>query len=87
MFAKTPEQELKLDLFLPKAAEREKDAAAGKPPLVVFMHGGGWRNNSYKNCHVTWLTEYGFAVASVGYRLSDASSTIHRTSSSNFMPA
>ncbi|MCA9072953.1 MAG: alpha/beta hydrolase, partial [Planctomycetaceae bacterium] len=53
----------KLDLFLPDDVEN--------PPLVVFIHGGGWRNGSYKRCLTPWLTEYGFAVASIGYRLSD----------------
>jgi acetyl esterase/lipase len=62
-FATPNSHALRLDLFLPKDA---KD-----PPLVVFIHGGGWRNNSYKRCLIPWLTEHGFAVASVGYRLSD----------------
>lgn len=55
--------ELKLDLFLPRKVER--------PPLVVFIHGGGWRNNSYKKCLTPWLTDHGFAVASISYRLTD----------------
>lgn len=54
--------ELKLDLYLPKDVK--------KPPLVVFIHGGSWRANSYKKCATPWLTEYGFAVASISYRLS-----------------
>lgn len=62
-FATVDGHELKLDLFLPEGVER--------PPLVVFIHGGGWRNNSYKTCHTRWLTEYGFAVASISYRLTD----------------
>lgn len=56
-------KELKLDLYLPEGTEN--------PPLVVFIHGGGWRNNSYKKCLTPWLTEYGFAVASISYRLTD----------------
>lgn len=63
VFAKLDSGELRLDLYLPKDVE--------KPPLVVFIHGGGWRNNSYKKCLTPWLTEYGFAVASIGYRLTD----------------
>jgi acetyl esterase/lipase len=43
---------------------------AKKPPLVVFIHGGGWKAGSYKNCSTSWLTESGFAVASISYRLS-----------------
>ena len=57
VFAEVDDHELKLDLFLPEGVE--------DPPLVVFIHGGGWRNNSYKKCLTPWLTEYGFAVASV----------------------
>jgi acetyl esterase/lipase len=55
--------DLKLDLFLPDQVKN--------PPLVVFIHGGGWRNNSYKKCLTPWLTDYGFAVASISYRLVD----------------
>ena len=62
-FATVDGQELKLNLFLPEKTEN--------PPLVVFIHGGGWRNGSFKNCQVKWLTDYGCAVASIGYRLSD----------------
>lgn len=54
--------ELKLDLYLPKDVK--------KPPLVVFIHGGSWRANSYKKCLTPWLTDYGFAVASISYRFS-----------------
>lgn len=63
VFATVDSQQLKLDLYLPQDAKQ--------PPLVVFIHGGGWRNNSYKKCLTPWLTEHGFAVASIGYRLSD----------------
>ncbi|WP_231616132.1 alpha/beta hydrolase [Novipirellula artificiosorum] len=49
-------------MFLPEQSKN--------PPLVVFIHGGGWNKNSYRDCKITWLTEHGFAVASVGYRLS-----------------
>lgn len=63
VIAEVDSHPLKLDLFLPEATEN--------PPLVVFIHGGGWRNNSYKTCHTKWLTDYGFAVASISYRLTD----------------
>ncbi len=62
VFLATEDFELKLDFYFPEDVEN--------PPLVVFIHGGGWRNNSYKNCRTPWLTDYGFAVASIGYRLS-----------------
>jgi acetyl esterase/lipase len=63
VFATPDSHELRLDLYLPKDTKN--------PPLVVFIHGGGWRNGSYKQCRTCWLTDYGFAVASVSYRLSD----------------
>lgn len=63
MFAKVDGHELKLNLFLPEGVDN--------PPMVVFIHGGGWKNGSYKNCPVKWLAEDGIAVASIGYRLSD----------------
>lgn len=63
VFATVGEHELKLDLYLPDEVEN--------PPLVVFIHGGGWRNGSYKACRTAWLTDHGFAVASVSYRLTD----------------
>lgn len=63
VFATVGEHELKLDLYLPDDVE--------SPPLVVFIHGGGWRKGSYKSCRTQWLTEHGFAVASVSYRLTD----------------
>lgn len=56
------EHELKLDLYLPKDVKM--------PPLVVYIHGGSWRANSYKKCSTAWLTDCGFAVASVSYRFS-----------------
>ena len=61
--ANTPTRDLMLDLFLPEKVSN--------PPLVVFIHGGGWQNGSYKGCKMKWLTDEGFAVASIGYRLTD----------------
>jgi acetyl esterase/lipase len=52
----------KLDLYLP---ERNHE------PLLVYIHGGGWREGS--KAHVTGLEQIvaqGFAVASVEYRFS-----------------
>ena len=57
----------KLDIYLPK----EK---GDKPlPLVVWIHGGGWAKGSKDgigNC--AWAVGEGYALASVGYRLTDA---------------
>lgn len=53
---------LRLDLYLPPAASSAKPV-----PLVMWLHGGGWRNGSYKNAP-SWLVRYGIAVASVEQR-------------------
>lgn len=63
VFASPDGHDLKLDVFLPKEVEN--------PPLVVFVHGGGWMKGSYKNCRTPWLKDEGFALASISYRLSD----------------
>ncbi len=50
-----------LDLFIPNGVT--------KPPLVVFIHGGGWRGGSKERLPAMFLTQHGFAVASINYRL------------------
>lgn len=55
----------KLDLFLP-----EKSGAA--LPLLIWIHGGGWQAGSKDGCPPlrSGFVERGYAVASIGYRLS-----------------
>lgn len=62
-FAKIGDRSLKLDLYLPAKVEGA--------PLVVWVHGGGWKGGSKDGSPFKWLTADGLAVASVGYRLSD----------------
>ena len=62
-FAKVGGQSLKLDLYLPA---KPKNAA-----LVIWIHGGGWRNGTKEKCFITWLPEHGYAMASISYRLSN----------------
>lgn len=57
--------DLKLDLYLPE--ERGDDPL----PVVLWIHGGGWLKGSKDNCRISFLARHGFAVASVGYRLTD----------------
>lgn len=59
-------ESLALDLYLPK-----KPTSA--PPLVVWIHGGGWRNGdkAQVNRAILQLSEEGYAVASINYRLED----------------
>ena len=61
-FANVDGHSLKLDLYLPQA---------NGAPLVVWIHGGGWRTGSKDRCPVTWLADKGYAVASISYRLTD----------------
>lgn len=62
-FAQVAGHSLKLDIYLP---------AARKPShLVVWIHGGGWQGGSKEQCEAPWLTEHGYAVASISYRLTD----------------
>jgi acetyl esterase/lipase len=54
----------KLDLYLP-------EKPAEKPlPLIVHIHGGGWRGGNKFPCPVTSMVLNGYAVASVEYRFS-----------------
>ena len=56
---------LRLDLYMPAGVE-------GVPPLVVWMHGGGWRAGTKTDSEladVLPLLARGIAVASIDYRL------------------
>lgn len=54
----------KLDIYLP-------EAPPAKPlPLIVHIHGGGWRAGSKFPCPVMGMVLKGYAVASVEYRFS-----------------
>jgi arylformamidase len=61
-----PSMVQKIDLYLPATAK----PAAGFP-LVVYVHGGGWRNGdrSMVQQKPDFFAEKGWAMASVGYRL------------------
>ena len=52
-----------LDLYRPKKR-------AALLPVIVWIHGGGWRNGSKAACPPRPFTTNGFAVASINYRLS-----------------
>lgn len=55
--------DLAMDIYLPAVSNR-------RAPLVVWIHGGGWRAGSKERCPITFLTDSGYAVASINYRLS-----------------
>jgi acetyl esterase/lipase len=62
VFAKVDGVELRLDLHLPQGVEN--------PPLIMFIHGGGWTHGNRKCCKLRWAADHGYAVASLEYRLS-----------------
>jgi len=56
---------LKLDLYLPQEIE-------GDVPVIVYVHGGGWKNGSKESGkRGAWMIPHGFAIASINYRLTD----------------
>jgi len=61
-YARVGDISLKLDLYVPMKAK--------SPPLVVWVHGGAWKGGSKNNPSVLPLTDRGYALASVDYRLS-----------------
>src|SRR5260221_2020772 len=60
-YARVGDLSLQLDLYVP-----EKQ----RPPLIVYVHGGGWRSGSKTDNPLATLVNDGYAVASVDYRLS-----------------
>ena len=62
VFAEVGGRPLRLDLHLPPGD--------GPFPTVVWVHGGAWRSGSRSDVPAVGLTEHGYAVASVDYRLS-----------------
>ncbi len=64
VYAEVEGQPLQLDLYLPR---RDRSPA----PLVIYLHGGGWRDGDKANIppDVLLLLNDGIAVASVNYRL------------------
>lgn len=63
-YASVDGQSLKLDLYLPEKTD-------GKPPLLVWIHGGGWTKGSKNQFNPMFvrLTAEGYAAASIDYRL------------------
>lgn len=68
-YAGTDNPRQKLDLYLP-----EERAENSEPlPLLVFIHGGGWRNGdkaSGRQRVLSFVRSGNYAAASIGYRLS-----------------
>jgi acetyl esterase/lipase len=74
---------VQLDLYLPPAQSADTADTAVPPPVVLFLHGGGWAVGTRKSASPAiddWdpsfferLALAGFAVASADYRLSEES--------------
>ncbi|MBI5771540.1 MAG: sulfatase-like hydrolase/transferase [Verrucomicrobia bacterium] len=63
-YTQTPQGAQLLDLYVPQKTP-------AKPlPVVLWIHGGGWKSGSKESCPLTWLAAEGYAVVSLGYRLS-----------------
>lgn len=67
-YANVDGQSLKLDLYLP-------ENSPSRPALLVWIHGGGWKNGDKANVNpaILRLSESGYAIASINYRLEDVS--------------
>ena len=65
-YAEVDGHKLFLNIFLP-----ENHQADDSLPLVMYIHGGGWQGGSYESLRMDWLPEHAYAVASVGYHLTD----------------
>lgn len=64
VYAERPTRPLRLDLY-------RSTAVQDSLPVIVFIHGGGWRSGGKEEPAIIELTEHGYAVASIEYRLSD----------------
>jgi acetyl esterase/lipase len=61
VFATVDSQELAINLWVPDQVSN--------PPVVVYIPGGGWSKLIYTTTVSPWLTEHGYAVARIDYRL------------------
>ena len=63
LYATNNNVDLKLDLYLPQKTN---------PLVIIYIHGGAWREGSKSEMPLGGLIDQGYAVASVDYRLSKA---------------
>jgi acetyl esterase/lipase len=61
-YARVGDKLLLLDIYAPKESEQTR-------PLIVWIHGGAWRNGSKDRCPALRFLQKGFVVASINYRL------------------
>jgi pectinesterase len=60
VYAKRGDRKLKLDLFLPKTSTKPA-------PILVFIHGGGWRTGEHAKA--IWFANRGWITAAIENRL------------------
>lgn len=65
VYADIDGRSLRLDLHIPKDVQ--------SPPLVVWIHGGGWRGGSKARPPIRRVASLGYALASIEYRFTDTS--------------
>ncbi len=65
VYAKIGDRELHLNLVLPR------NRPATPLPVIVWIHGGGWRIGDYTRNRAAWFAEHGYAAVSVEYRFLD----------------
>jgi acetyl esterase/lipase len=63
-YARVGARSLRLDLYLPQRT------AGARLPVVVWIHGGGWRGGDKARTRAPEVLGEGYVVASIGYRLS-----------------
>lgn len=66
VYATIEGQQLKVDLHVPQV-ESDKQ----KPPLLIWIHGGGWRAGSKNKSPLRDIVADGYALASIQYRFTD----------------
>lgn len=62
IYANAGTHQLRLDLFLPDSN--------GPFPLIIWVHGGAFREGNKENPRAKRMVQQGYAVASINYRLS-----------------
>lgn len=67
-YTKPAGQSLKMDIFVPKDVTE-------KPPLLLWIHGGGWIEGDKESCPSKTFTKHGYAMACVDYRLAKRDDT------------
>ena len=66
VYGETEDGPLTLDVYKPTAVSESL-------PVVVFVHGGGWKGGDKRAAvnNAVWLVPEGYAVVSINYRLTD----------------